>query len=86
MDETKTKVSEGLDLEMAKAYWKKHTYIEKLPENITPFRELLEGYSKIPPAEVDALLLHTVSFASQNSFHRLNLTLKILGSVRSFGR
>ncbi|KAF9888755.1 hypothetical protein FE257_008330 [Aspergillus nanangensis] len=33
--------------------WKAKSYDEELPDNIGPFRELLENYSKIPPEEVD---------------------------------
>lgn len=35
------------------AVWKASTYLEKLPDDIQPFREVLETYSKIPPEEVD---------------------------------
>lgn len=40
--------------------WKRFTYVDNLPENIGPFRKLLEEYSNIPPEEVDGLLLRTV--------------------------
>lgn len=40
--------------------WKRFTYVENLPEDVGPFRKLLEEYSSIPPEEVDGLLLRTV--------------------------
>ncbi|KAK1767601.1 hypothetical protein QBC33DRAFT_569922 [Phialemonium atrogriseum] len=33
--------------------WKANTFLEELPDDIRPFRDLLETYSKIPPDEVD---------------------------------
>ncbi|EHK17845.1 uncharacterized protein TRIVIDRAFT_44992 [Trichoderma virens Gv29-8] len=39
--------------------WKRFTYIDDLPEEISPFRELLEEYSKVPPGETDELLIKT---------------------------
>ncbi|KAL7893210.1 hypothetical protein HDV63DRAFT_387552 [Trichoderma sp. SZMC 28014] len=39
--------------------WKRFTYVENLPEDVGPFRKLLEEYSSIPPEEVDGLLLRT---------------------------
>ncbi|UKZ80066.1 hypothetical protein TrVFT333_007831 [Trichoderma virens FT-333] len=39
--------------------WKRFTYIDGLPEEISPFRELLEEYSKVPPGETDELLIKT---------------------------
>lgn len=44
--------------------WKRFTYVDNLPEDIGPFRKLLEGYSNIPPEEVDGLLLRTVGNGS----------------------
>jgi hypothetical protein len=44
-----------------KAYWKKHAYVEELPDNIGPFKQLLQEYSKVPAGEVDELLRRTVS-------------------------
>lgn len=86
MDEKKNTTSEDIDSEMAKAYWKKHMYIEGLPDNIEAFRELLEGYSKVPPAEIDALLLQTVSFASQNAPCLIAPFTDMCYSATSFGR
>lgn len=40
--------------------WKRFTYVDNLPEDIGPFRKLLEEYSSIQPEEVDGLLLKTV--------------------------
>jgi hypothetical protein len=42
------------------AVWKANTYLEKLPDDIQPFREVLETYSKIPPEEVDDRLYKIV--------------------------
>lgn len=33
--------------------WKAKNYTEDLPDDIGPFRELLENYSNIPPEKVD---------------------------------
>jgi hypothetical protein len=33
--------------------WKAKNYTEGLPDDIGPFRELLENYSNIPPEKVD---------------------------------
>lgn len=42
------------------AAWKANTYLEKLPDDIQPFRELLETYSKVPAEEVDDRLYKIV--------------------------
>lgn len=49
--------------ETALERWKRFTYVDNLPEDIGPFRKLLEEYSNIPPEQVDGLLLRTVSSA-----------------------
>lgn len=54
-------MTDQLPPEMAAA-WKAQTYVEKLPEDIGPFRNLLETYSKIPSAEVDDHLYKIVRF------------------------
>ncbi|KAK8913479.1 Methyltransferase trt5 [Metarhizium anisopliae] len=59
MDEAKLKTAMETDPEKAKAYWKEHVYVEELPDNIKPFKELLQEYSKMSPAEVDSLLHRT---------------------------
>lgn len=46
--------------EQALETWKKLAYIDEVPEDIGPFRKLLEEYSKVPPNEIDELLLNTV--------------------------
>ncbi|KAL6886127.1 hypothetical protein HDV57DRAFT_489776 [Trichoderma longibrachiatum] len=45
--------------EQALETWKKLAYIDEVPEDIGPFRKLLEEYSKVPPNEIDELLLNT---------------------------
>ncbi|TFB00184.1 Methyltransferase trt5 [Trichoderma ghanense] len=45
--------------ESALENWKRLTYIDELPEDIVLFRKLLEDYSKVPPSEIDELLLNT---------------------------
>jgi hypothetical protein len=50
-----------MDREAALDHWKRFTYVDDLPEDIDPFRKLLQEYSKVPPGEVDKLLLKTVS-------------------------
>ncbi|KAL6811465.1 hypothetical protein J3E69DRAFT_349697 [Trichoderma sp. SZMC 28015] len=39
--------------------WKRFTYVEDLPDELGPFRKLLEEYSKVPPNETDELLVST---------------------------
>lgn len=46
--------------EAALDLWKRFAYVDDLPEDIGPFRTLLEKYSKVPPSEIDGLLLRTV--------------------------
>ncbi|KAL1844524.1 hypothetical protein VTK73DRAFT_2357 [Phialemonium thermophilum] len=41
--------------------WKAQVYREELPEDVQPFRDLLQSYSKIPPEEVDDHLHRIVS-------------------------
>ncbi|KAM0258013.1 hypothetical protein ACHAQJ_004056 [Trichoderma viride] len=48
-----------MDHEAALDHWKRVTYVNDLPEEIGPFRKLLEEYSKVPPEEVGELLLKT---------------------------
>ncbi|KAK1241030.1 hypothetical protein MKX08_001004 [Trichoderma sp. CBMAI-0020] len=45
--------------ESALERWRRFTYVDNLPEDIGPFRKLLEEYSNIPPEAVDGLLLRT---------------------------
>ncbi|KAG8406317.1 porphobilinogen deaminase [Metarhizium acridum] len=59
MDEATLKPAMETDPEKTKASWQEYVYIKELPDNIAPFKELLQQYSKVPPAEVDALLLRT---------------------------
>ncbi|KAL7954169.1 hypothetical protein V8C34DRAFT_317513 [Trichoderma compactum] len=39
--------------------WKRFTYVDDLPDELGPFRKLLEEYSKVPPNETDELLVST---------------------------
>ncbi|KAM6485673.1 hypothetical protein HDV62DRAFT_403067 [Trichoderma sp. SZMC 28011] len=39
--------------------WKRFTYVEDLPDELGPFRKLLEEYSKVPQNETDELLVST---------------------------
>ncbi|KID95900.1 Methyltransferase type 11, partial [Metarhizium majus ARSEF 297] len=45
--------------EKAKTPWQEYAYSKELPDDIAPFKELLQHYSKVPPDEVDALLVRT---------------------------
>ncbi|EFY95250.1 S-adenosylmethionine-dependent methyltransferase family protein [Metarhizium robertsii] len=45
--------------EKAKASWQEYAYVKDLPDDIAPFKELLQQYSKVPPDKVDELLLRT---------------------------
>lgn len=47
--------------EIALDRWKRFTYVDDLPDELGPFRKLLEEYSKVPPNETDELLVSTVS-------------------------
>lgn len=46
--------------EKAKASWQEYAYAKELPDDIAPFKQLLQQYSKVPPDKVDALLVRTV--------------------------
>ncbi|KAL6799725.1 hypothetical protein J3E68DRAFT_254399 [Trichoderma sp. SZMC 28012] len=45
--------------EIALDRWKRFTYVEDLPDELGPFRKMLEEYSKVPPNETDELLVST---------------------------
>ncbi|KFG83037.1 hypothetical protein MANI_021391 [Metarhizium anisopliae] len=45
--------------EKAKASWQEYAYIKELPDDIAPFKELLQQYSKVPADKVDVLLIRT---------------------------
>ncbi|KAL7932845.1 hypothetical protein V8C35DRAFT_305628 [Trichoderma chlorosporum] len=49
---------ESMFQETALEHWKRFTYVDDLPEDIEPFRQLLKGYSKVPPNETDELLIN----------------------------
>lgn len=49
-----------MDHEATLDRWKRFTYVDNLPEDISYFRNLLEKYSNIPPEDIDCLLLRTV--------------------------
>ncbi|CAK7214226.1 hypothetical protein SCUCBS95973_002066 [Sporothrix curviconia] len=40
--------------EQKRAFWKKHSYFEALPDTIGPMRQLLREYSHVPAADIDA--------------------------------
>ncbi|PTB39092.1 uncharacterized protein TrAFT101_008107 [Trichoderma asperellum] len=48
-----------MDHEATLDRWKRFTYVDNLPEDISYFRNLLEKYSNIPPEDIDCLLLRT---------------------------
>ncbi|PTB66649.1 hypothetical protein BBK36DRAFT_1117593 [Trichoderma citrinoviride] len=47
-----------MSLDLVPENWKQLTYVDELPEDIGPFRKLLEDYSKVPPNKVDEHLLN----------------------------
>ena len=57
---------DNMSLDLVPENWKQLTYVDELPEDIGPFRKLLEDYSKVPPNKVDEHLLNAVGI-----FHAL---------------